>query len=343
MNILKKFIACLLIFIIFSSVYVFAEDKEQPTHHEDGKVVVAEVPTENFDAFYRFVETGEPNIYDIVNFEYMYEMAYMEDGREAIRETSFLSQSKVQRPIFLIKGERGGTWYFGHHLVAGLRAFETFDYFVHTANIQDWLVKNGIECSINDYLILSISRYFPPVLWVDTDKGDYYIILEQVEKDKVYNELTGDNCFTCDIYDTQKMLETKAEIIEKSKTPPIEIVIDLGQVMFDIPPIIKNDRILAPVRALCERMGASVNWEESTQTVTVTRGETVIVFTIGDIVAEVNGEKYNLDVAPEIINDRTLVPLRFVAEKLGYLVVWIWEERVELYSHYNKDTINKFQ
>lgn len=94
---------------------------------------------------------------------------------------------------------------------------------------------------------------------------------------------------------------------------------------FDVPPVIKEGRTLIPVRAITEAMGATVEWDAEDMIVTITSadGETIIMFYLapedeGKIT--VNGEDVTIDVRPGIINSRTFVPLRFIAETLGLKV-----------------------
>ncbi len=65
-----------------------------------------------------------------------------------------------------------------------------------------------------------------------------------------------------------------------------------------------------------------VYWNEALQTVTGILGDSVIQLTVESAKAYVNGEATNLDVPAKIINDRTMVPVRFVAESLGIHVLW---------------------
>lgn len=88
----------------------------------------------------------------------------------------------------------------------------------------------------------------------------------------------------------------------------------------DVAPYTVNDRTVVPVRVISESFGADVAWDGATDTVTITKGETVIKLTIGKATATVNGSEVALDVAPFTQNGRTLVPVRFVTEGLGYKV-----------------------
>lgn len=85
----------------------------------------------------------------------------------------------------------------------------------------------------------------------------------------------------------------------------------------DQAPIIKDNRTLIPLRAIFEALDAEVLWDGETRTVTATKGETSMEMKIGETTYKVNGEEKILDVASCIMNNRTLVPLRVVAESLG--------------------------
>ena len=79
---------------------------------------------------------------------------------------------------------------------------------------------------------------------------------------------------------------------------------------------------MVPIRFIAETLGFTVDWNEATQTVTMTDGKTTIVLTIGSTTMYINGKAKIMDVAPEISNDRTCVPVRFVAEGFGGVVGW---------------------
>ncbi|MBQ6794964.1 MAG: copper amine oxidase N-terminal domain-containing protein [Clostridia bacterium] len=69
-------------------------------------------------------------------------------------------------------------------------------------------------------------------------------------------------------------------------------------------------------------MGAEVKWEDSTKTVTAVRDDTTISLAIGSDQLVVNGEAVTIDVPAQIINDRTMIPVRAVAESFGCNVNW---------------------
>ncbi len=88
------------------------------------------------------------------------------------------------------------------------------------------------------------------------------------------------------------------------------------------PPVIVEGRTLVPFRGIFEALGAEVSWDSVSKTVTGTTDGKNVVLTIGSSEAYVNGESKSLDVPPQIINDYTMVPVRFVSESLGANVQW---------------------
>ena len=87
-----------------------------------------------------------------------------------------------------------------------------------------------------------------------------------------------------------------------------------------------NSRTMVPMSKIFELLNANVEWEASTRTVSATKGDISIKLQIDNEIAEItrNGktEKTTLDSKPVIVNNRTLVPLRFISESLGKQVGW---------------------
>ncbi len=102
----------------------------------------------------------------------------------------------------------------------------------------------------------------------------------------------------------------------------IGLTINGKVVKLDQPPVSENGRTLVPLRAIFESLGAQVQWDNATQTITGTKGNVTIKLTIGSKTASINGIQITLDVPAKVINGRTLVPTRFVAENLGAIVEW---------------------
>lgn len=100
-----------------------------------------------------------------------------------------------------------------------------------------------------------------------------------------------------------------------------DMIVNNELVNGDAAPYVADGRTMVPIRALTETFGAEVNYDNDARTVTIVDGDTTIVMTIGETTYTVNGEEQTMDVAPVIgSGDRTYVPVRFVAEALGYKV-----------------------
>ena len=105
--------------------------------------------------------------------------------------------------------------------------------------------------------------------------------------------------------------------------PPITVYVDGEKLNFDQPPIIKEDRTLVPMRKIFEALDAQVFWDEPSQSVTALKGNDVFLLHIGKAELYKNGAVvYTMAVPAQIVNDRTLVPLRAVSESLGCEVAW---------------------
>ena len=101
---------------------------------------------------------------------------------------------------------------------------------------------------------------------------------------------------------------------------------------FDTPPILEDDRVLVPMRFLFQKMGAEVEWQEATQTATATLNDEEVSFSIDNNTAKVNGIAESMDVPARMSNDRTMVPLRFLSENLGYDVQSVSYTHLDVYK-----------
>ncbi|MCX6063885.1 MAG: stalk domain-containing protein, partial [Caldiserica bacterium] len=92
-------------------------------------------------------------------------------------------------------------------------------------------------------------------------------------------------------------------------------------------PVIVESRTFLPVRAIVEALGGSIAWTAAEQKVTIIMGSDVIDLFIGKSTARVNGSLVSIDpanvkVTPRIVGGRTMLPVRFITERLGGTVVW---------------------
>ncbi|SMP57170.1 Copper amine oxidase N-terminal domain-containing protein [Anoxynatronum buryatiense] len=96
----------------------------------------------------------------------------------------------------------------------------------------------------------------------------------------------------------------------------------------DQAPVITDGRTLVPLRFIGEALGAAVEWSHTDRRVTYTLGDQVLQLTINSNEANLNGQTITLETAPVIAGGRTLVPLRFVGETLGFEVEWVGSKRM---------------
>jgi hypothetical protein len=100
------------------------------------------------------------------------------------------------------------------------------------------------------------------------------------------------------------------------------MTVDGRHATLDSPPIIREGRTLLPIRAVIEALGGNVGWDAVQRKASVTLGTHTVEVWIGSREARVDRLNVSLDVAAMIVNSRTLLPLRFVAENLGCTVSW---------------------
>lgn len=110
----------------------------------------------------------------------------------------------------------------------------------------------------------------------------------------------------------------------------IQIEIDGQPLVTDVPPVIEDGRTLVPVAHMLRALGAEVIWNEASRTVTITQNDTTILLTIDSQTALINGQADQMQVPARILNSRTFVPLRFVAENLDANVEWDGVNRMVL-------------
>ena len=172
---------------------------------------------------------------------------------------------------------------------------------------NDWSEKYGM---INQYGTEIVPAIFNNIVVIDANTC-FVSISEQLNAEGNTNSRIG-------------ILKLSNELAEKKPVSgrPITVYIDGLDLYFDSEPIIVNDRTMVPMRKIFENLGAEVSWDNDAKKVTAVRDNVTIELTIGNDIAFTNGEAKKLD-APAIIQDnRTLVPLRFVAETLNCDVSW---------------------
>lgn len=103
----------------------------------------------------------------------------------------------------------------------------------------------------------------------------------------------------------------------------VTVNVDNEAVKFeDQNPVIIEGHTLVPVRAVFEMAGAKVEWDQPTQTATITRGEYTVTIKYGEKVMYKNGTPIELEQPADVINNRTMIPVRAIAEAMDFAVTW---------------------
>ncbi|HYF93240.1 MAG TPA: copper amine oxidase N-terminal domain-containing protein [Symbiobacteriaceae bacterium] len=104
--------------------------------------------------------------------------------------------------------------------------------------------------------------------------------------------------------------------------PPPSLVLDGYTIEAEVKPVVVDGRTLLPLRALANSLGAEVEWDAENNTAVLRMGEKVIRVPIDSNLVTVDGEIVELDVAAKVVEGRTMLPVRFIAEAFGVKVDW---------------------
>lgn len=104
--------------------------------------------------------------------------------------------------------------------------------------------------------------------------------------------------------------EVKIEIDGKEMVP------------MDMPAVIIDGRTMLPMRQIAQELGCEVNWNEAAKQIYVMRGSDIIVFTVNSKTGYENGKEFTMDVPATIVNDRTMLPVRALADALHLNIKW---------------------
>lgn len=118
----------------------------------------------------------------------------------------------------------------------------------------------------------------------------------------------------------------------------VTVTVDNAAVEFeDQTPVIIEGHTLVPVRAVFEKAGADVEWDQPTQTATISKGGYVVTIKYGEKVMYKNGTPIELEQAADVINNRTMIPVRAIAEAMDFSVTWDGHHSLILVSTTGKD------
>ena len=122
--------------------------------------------------------------------------------------------------------------------------------------------------------------------------------------------------------------------IPQAEKQEISILLDNIEIPFDQPPIMENDRVMVPMRAIFEALGYEVDWYDTTKTAVAHKESSTITVQLNNPKIIYNENTYTCDVYPNIINGRTLVPVRAIAECADCNVEWDGANKTVIITSY---------
>ena len=176
------------------------------------------------------------------------------------------------------------------------------------------------------YLLGDYNRRF----WISHDgiTREEYIYLDNIES--AANLYANGTHF---LITTQSGVQYVGDMSQFEKIPAnnaIKVKLSGEYLSFEVSPVIENSRTLVPMRFILEKIGALVGWSDELKIASILYGENLehyIEIQINSNIAKVNGVEKPLDVPARLINDKTMLPLRFIAEEMGYTVNYIPETK----------------
>ena len=180
------------------------------------------------------------------------------------------------------------------------------------------------------------------IYYIDFQRPD--IGLDKFLKKIVHGIVNGEDClcFTSDSvqYMACKISDLKQCWNEYTENAP-KVYLNDVKLAFDTPPVIENDITMMPLRYLLETAGATVDWNEESKAALITYNNMEIKITENEDVAYVNGEEVHIGTAARIIDEKMMLPLRFISEELGFSVEWEQNTR-SIRINTKIDNINTF-
>lgn len=173
---------------------------------------------------------------------------------------------------------------------------------------EDWRGNEPASAIVSGNFTMSLGD---SGIWVDWNSNDTY-----------YNWNSTVDYSTTSSYGMMFYKPNFQYIAHTIEEDDIIVSLNGAPITFDQKPIMYDDRVLVPVRAIFEALGYEVEWNESRQQVTAKNSDNVLNMWVNDKELYHNDNLIGLDVSPMLIGDRVLVPVRVISQCAGYTVNW---------------------
>lgn len=275
---MKKIVILIALLVVFVHLdTVVLADAEWGKDQEDGIVKCYYIESANFDAFYNMVKTSKGSPHDIAVNEAEYSIRNSYEG-EGIKIVSYIADRLLPHPRYVYESEEYGweNWII-YGKVIGIMSPETVKRFGYKSSIKNIFFQNNIKCDVNDYMILRVSNDIPPVIWVDTNLGYYYITFENDYSESISTiDYSRNNNFIFKIYD--------AKSFEKVLTyQDAQIMVDNEKIINEnYYSKIRGNIAHVSLRTALEALGSTVMWDDKSNSVIFTCNNDTYAFNTSD-------------------------------------------------------------
>ena len=224
------------------------------------------------------------------------------DGRDSAVTSSKITSNKV---AVQQKSEK-----YENEIVTILKVFDDFSALIARQNGEQYIIETEVPLGLwslqkKSVVVLSPGPLFAgPGAYLQVPSGNKSLLID-------VNQLNSK------ITDTQP-----------SKPNVTKVYVNGEEVSFDTEPIIEANVTLVPLRAIMEKLGVDVSYNDELRIITAKKDDKKIYLKIGDKTAKIDDKTVNLQVPAQIINSRTLVPLRFISESIGAKVDYNEQEQI---------------
>ncbi|QGG46198.1 copper amine oxidase N-terminal domain-containing protein [Heliorestis convoluta] len=138
------------------------------------------------------------------------------------------------------------------------------------------------------------------------------------------------------------LLFAPAAMAQEGLSQTISVYVDDQLLQTETAPVLQEGRVLLPYRAIGEKLGATLEYIAEDKTVVATKGDTIVSLVLGEKSICINGDAQEIDVPAQIIDDRTMVPVRALAQAFHAHIEWEnGVVRIETATHRAMDLLVK--